>query len=599
MAQLTIQQAFDLALQHHQAGRLREAEQIYRKILANQPNNADAMHLLGVLANQMGRPDAAIELIRRTIALHPQFADAHLNLGNALKDNGQVDEAITAYRQAIAIKPDFADAYTNLSVVLKEKGQLDEATAAAKSATSFNPNSPEAHNNLGNALKDVGLVSEAIASYRRAIALRPSYAQAHSNLVYLLHFSPDFDAQAVREEASRWNQQHAAPLEQSIRPHGNDRDPERPLRIGYISPDFRAHPLAHNFLPLAIGHDPTHYRMICYSAVRKPDAMTQRLRTLADEWRDVPALSDEQLAQLIRRDKIDILIDLAEHTANNRLLVFARKPAPVQATCLCNIGTTGLPTIDYRVTDPYSDPPGTSQANYVEQIVLLPDCYFCHEVPRESPPGNASPVTQTGQITFGSLNNFTKVTPQALRCWSQILLALPKSRLILRCPSGSAQERVRTLFAEQGITADRIELLDRRLAPDEYLCLHHRIDIYLDPFPYSGHTTSMDALWMGVPLITLAGRTDVGRSGVFLLSNLKMQELIAQTEEAYVQKAVQLASDLNRLTAYRASLRQLMLESPLLDVPRFAGNMEAAFRTMWRRWCQSTDRVPSGSSEMG
>ncbi len=308
---------------------------------------------------------------------------------------------------------------------------------------------------------------------------------------------------------------------------------------------------------------------------------------MADEWRDTTRLSDEQLAELVRQDRIDILVDLSLHMAGNRLLVFARKPAPVQVTCLCSMGTTGLSTIDYRISDRYSDPPDFNDAYYSEQTIRLPDCYFCHQPPEKSPPVNPVPAVQTGYITFGSLNNFCKVTPEVLNLWSQILRSVPHSHLLLRCPAGSIQQRVCDFLAQQGIASSRIEFCTKRLSLQEYFSLHHQMDIYLDPFPYAGHTTSLDALWMGVPLITLAGQTDVGRSGVFLLAHVGMEELVAQTPQEYMQKAVELANDLPRLINYRAALRQRLLQSPLMDAPRFAGNIESAYRQMWHTWCST------------
>ncbi len=470
MTQLTIQQGFDLALQHHQAGRLQDAEQLYRQILARQPGHADALHLLGVIAYQVGRKDAAVDLIRQAILIKPNYAEAysnlgsalrdrgqldeaiaafrqaialnpnlpetHSNLGNALSDKGQLDEALTAYRQAIALRPTYAEAHYNLGNALKGQGQLDAAIAAYRQAIALKPDFAKAHSNLGAALKDNGQLDEAIATYRRVMVLAPEDAVVHSNLVYTLHFHPAYDAQAIYEEASRWNQRHAAPLARLIRPHPIDRDAERPLRIGYVSADFRGHPVGYNFLPLALAHDHRQFRLFCYSGVLQPDEVTARLRGLADEWRDTRGLSDEQLAEVIRQDRIDILVDFTMHMAHNRLLVFARKPAPVQATALCSMGTTGLTAMDYRISDRYSDPPAFNDAYYSEETVRLPDCYFCHEVPPESPPVSAVPASQAGYITFGSLNNFCKVTPPVLEVWGQILAAVPMSRLLLRCPAG-------------------------------------------------------------------------------------------------------------------------------------------------------------------
>jgi protein O-GlcNAc transferase len=568
------------------AWQLDEAISECRWAIRLKPDYAAAYGNLGNALRQRGQLDDAIVAFRRALNLNPNYAEAASNLGIALAEIEQWDDAIAAYRYALAHDPNFAAAHNNLGNALKDTGKLDEAVASYRQAIALKPDDCDAYNNLGNALKDMGQLDAAVAAYREAVALDPGNASIHSNLVYTLHFHPGYDAQAIYQEASAWSQQHAAPLRRSIRPHDNDRDPERPLRIGYVSADFRIHPVGFNFLPLALSHDQERYSIVCYSGARPPDAMTRRLRSLAREWRDTDQLSDAQLAELIRQDKIDILVDLGLHMGNSRLLVFARKPAPVQITALCSMGTTGLPMIDYRISDQYSDPPGFNDAYYAEETVRLPDCYFCHEVPPESPPVNAVPATESGHVTFGSLNNFCKVTPEVLDLWGQILAAVPDSRLLLRCPSGTAQASVRNILHRWEVAAGRIGFIDRRLARDEYLRLHHQMDIDLDPFPYSGHTTSLDALWMGVPLITLAGRTDVGRSGVFLLTNLNMQELIAQTRQEYVQKAVELAHDLPRLAAYRAVLRQRMLKSPLLDTPRFARNVEAACRQMWRKWCQ-------------
>jgi protein O-GlcNAc transferase len=598
-----------------------EAIASYQQSIKLQPDNVGAHNNLGNALRDKGQLDDAIAAFRRAVALKPDFATAHNNLGNALRDKRQLDEAMAAYRQAIALRPDYAEAHSNVGTILRDQGRLEEAIAAYRKAVSLDPKlaagfknlgkvlgdtgktdealvalrksillDPKdalAHLNLGNVLKDTGQLDEAIGEYRRAIEIAPDVPLYHSNLVCTLHFHPGYDARAIYEEASRFNQKHAQPLAHLIRPHKNDRDPDRPLRIGYVSCNFRNHPSSHNFLPLAIAHDREQFHFTCYSGGPRDDAVTDRLRRLASEWRKTALLSDEHLAELVRQDKIDILVDLTAHMANNRLLVFARKPAPVQVTMLCSMGTTGLPTIDYRISDRYSDPTDFNDAWYAEETVRLPDCYFCHEVPSESPPVNALPAETANHITFGSLNNFCKVTPAVLRVWGQILAAIHNSRMLLRCPAGSTQARVRNAMAEHGVAPDRMEFIDRLLPAQEYLRLHHHIDLYLDPFPYSGHTTSMDPLWMGVPLVTLAGRTDVNRSGVFLLSNLQMEELIAQSEAEYIDKTIELASKLPRLAEYRGTLRERMRRSPLLDPQRFTRNVEAAYRGMWRKWCRS------------
>jgi predicted O-linked N-acetylglucosamine transferase (SPINDLY family) len=456
----TTSEALAIAIRHHQGGRLQAAEQIYRQILAAEPEHADALHLLGVVAHQTGRHALAVDCIRRAIALKGDAAVFHLNLGNALKDQGKLDEAVACYRRALELNPDYVEAHNNLGVAFREQGKLDEAVACCRRALELKPDYAEAHNNLGVAFKDQGKLDEAVAAYRRAVEARPNLAAVHGNLLYAQLFSPGGDARSLYEEHRRWNQRHAAPLAKFILPHGNDRSPDRRLKVGYVSPDFRDHVVGRNLLPLFREHDRRRFEIACYADVYRPDEVTGRFRGHADAWRNTTGLSDGQLAQRIRADGIDVLVDLTLHMAHNRLLVFARQPAPVQVTFAGYPGTTGLSTIDYR-----------------------------------------------------------------------------------------------------------------------------GIDIGLDTVPYNGHTTSLDAFWMGVPVVTLVGPTVVGRAGSSQLRNLGLPELIASSPEQYVEVAAELARDLPRLSNLRATLRRRMQSSPLMDAPRFARNIEAAYRGMWRRWC--------------
>ncbi len=618
MGQLTIQQLFDLALQHHESGRLREAEQLYRQILAQQPEHPEALHHLGVIAFQERRNDAAVELIRRAIALNPKYAAAHgnlgsaltekgqldeaiasyrqalainprlakvhFNLGNAFNDKGQLDEAIDAYRQAIALNPDLPEVYNNLGNALKDKGRLDDAITAYRRAIAINPSHAEAHNNLGNVLKEAGLLDEAIAAYRRAMSLRTNYVQADNNLLYAIHFHPAYDVRMIQEEHRRWNQQYAEPLRKFIRPHTNNSDPDRELRIGCVSPDFREHPVARFVLPLLAAHRRDQFAVYCYADVRRSDGLTAAVRRHANQWRNIIGLTDERAAELIREDQIDILVDLTMHMANNRMLLFARKPAPVQVTYLAYCSTTGLNTIDYRLTDPHLDPPGLDGAFYSETSIRLPETYWCYALDDRSPEVNSSPALGTGEVTFGCLNNFCKISADALDVWMQLLHAIPKSRLILHAHEGSHRQRVHDLLQHQGINPRRLEFVSKVPLP-EYFALHRQIDIGLDPFPYNGGTTTCDALWMGVPVVTLAGRTAVGRGGASVLRNVGLPELVAETPQQYVQIATDLANDLPCLAELRRTLRRRMQASPLMDAPKFARNVEAAYRQMWRNWC--------------
>ena len=565
-------------------GKLDQALACYRRALELKSDFAQAHNNLGTVAKDQGKLDEALACYRRALELQPDYVEAQNNLGNVLKNQGKLDEALACYRRALELQPDYAQAHFNLGVALNEQGNLDEAIACYHRALELQPDFAAAQNNLGGAFKDQGRLDEAIACYRRALELKPDYADAHSNLVYAQLFCPDCDAETLYQEHRHWNRQHAEPLGRFIQPHANDSNPHRRLRIGYLSPDFRNHTVGLFLLPPLESHDHGSFEVFCYASVRVPDALTDLLRARADVWRDVLRLSDEQVAQTIRQDRVDILVDLTMHTANNRLLVFARKPAPVQVTYLAYCGATGLSTMDYRLTDPYLDPPGQDERFCSEQAVRLPETYWCYRPPTGSPPVNALPALEAGHVSFGSLNNFCKVSPPVLAAWSRLLQAVPGSSLLLHARAGSHRDRVRSFLVQQGISAERLAFVDF-LPTADYFGVYQQIDVALDPFPFAGGTTTCDALWMGVPVVSLAGRTAVGRGGLSILSNVGLADLVARDSEQYVRIAAGLASDLPRLSQLRAALRGRMQDCPLMDAPRFARNVEAAYREVWQRWC--------------
>ena len=418
----------------------------YQQILEVEPNQAVAIHLLGVIAHQVGRPDEALACYRRALELMPDYAEAHVNLGLAVKAEGKLDEAVACYRRALELEPSLADAHNNLGVALKDQGKLDEAVACWRRALELKPGFAKAHCNLGAVFKEQGKLDEAVACCRRALELKPDFAQAHSNLLYARVFSPDCDAQTLYEEHRRWNQQHAAPLAKFIEPHRNDRSPERRLKIGYVSPDFRRHPVGRFLLPLLESHNHGQFEIFCYASVRNPDTTTDHCRRHVDVWRDVLGLSDEQVAQTIRQDRIDILVDLTMHMADSRLLVFARKPAPVQVTYLAYCGTTGLSTMDYRLTDPYLDPPDRDERFYCEQSVRLPETYWCYRPVSSTPGVNSVPALDCGYTTFGCLNNFCKVTPLTLATWCRLLQTMPGRGCCCTPPRAAIGERYRMFW---------------------------------------------------------------------------------------------------------------------------------------------------------
>jgi len=565
-------------------GHVDEAVACYRRLLEQRPDLPEVHNNLGTALRAQGQFEASVASYRRAVELNPRYAEAHNNLGTVLQTQGKLAEAVACYRQALALQPNHTPAYSNLGNALQMQGHLDEAVANYRQALALDPNTADAHHNLANALKDQGQIAEALAACRRALELRPSHSPSFNNLVYTSHFLPDGGGAALAEELRRWNELHAAPLADSIPPHTNDRSAERRLRVGYVSPDFRVHPVGRFLLPLLEAHDHERFEIYAYASVFAPDALTERCRDAVDVWRDVAGLSDAQLASAIRADQIDVLVDLTMHMAGSRLLSFARKPAPVQVTYLAYVSTTGMAAMDYRLTDRYLDPPGEEPRHYAEQSIRLPETYWCYRPGVETPGVNALPALDAGWVTFGSLNNFCKLSPAALDTWIRLLQAVPRSRLLLHAHRGSHRDRLRELLAERGVLPERVSFMGA-LPAEEYFRLYHRVDVALDPFPYSGGTTTCDALWMGVPVVSLAGPTAVGRGGVSILSNVGLQELVANDLEHYVALATELAGAPSRLVQLRTTLRRRMQQSPLMDAPRFARHVEAAYRETWRRWC--------------
>ena len=613
---------FNLGNALKRQGKLDEATAAYRQAIAIKPDDAEAYSNLGAALNDRGKLDEAIAAYRRAIVIKPDLAEAHSNLGNAFKNQGKLDEAIAAYRRAIAIKPDYAEAHSNLGAALNDQGKLDEAIAACRQAIAIKPDYAEAHSNLGNALKNQGKLEaaiasyrqaiatdpdlaeahsnlgialsnqgkleEAIASYRQAIATNPDLAEAHSNLLFCLNYDDKSTAAQLFAAHREWDERYGRPLSRPT-VYANERETERRLRVGYVSPDFRQHSVAYFLEPLLKGHDRQAVEVFCYAEVRQPDSVTARLHGLADHWLTTVGLSDDELAERIRADGIDILVDLAGHTAHNRLPVFARKPAPVQATWLGYPNTTGLEAIDYRLVDAVTDPAGEADAWASETLVRLEGGFLCYGGLRDAPEPTAPPCLNAGTVTFGSFNNPAKVSAATFDAWARLLARLPQARLLLK--GKPFADATRALFlahlGERGVAAERVELVAWLPNNAAHLALYDRIDIALDPFPYNGATTTCEALWMGVPVVTLRGDRHAGRVGASLLGQIGLPDLIANSVEEYVEIALALAGDPGRLHDLRRSLRPRLAESPLCDGHAFARKVEVAYRAMWRRWCEA------------
>ncbi len=558
----------------------------YRKALAIEPNHVEALNNLGKVLQSLGRSDEALASYRRALMLKPDYAKALSNVGRVLQVQGKVDEALASYRQAILIKPDMPETYCYMGKALRVQGNLTEAVASFQKALALDPDSSLAYHGLAEVYREQGRPQEAISCYRKALSIRPDSVETHSSLLLAMQYTTDFSAPEIFAEHLRFAQQFESPLKPLWSAHQNVPDANKRLKVGYVSGDFRQHSVASFIEPIISSHDKNTIEVYCYYNHPKNDHISDRIAASADHWFQCFGLKDDELADRIRNDGIDILVDLSGHTSFNRLLTFARKPAPIQMTWIGYPGTTGLAAMDYRLTDEYLDPAGMTEQFHTETLLRLPSsCTF--QPSAESPPVNALPALACGYFTLASLNNLLKVNRDTIRLWARILLALPNARLMLGNATGSqTQQRLASLFAQEGISADRL-IFHPRMPTMEYLALHHQIDLALDPFPYNGGTTTGHSLWMGVPVITLAGDRTVSRSGNAILSNFGLTECIARSEQEYFDRVLEFARDLPRLEQLRQSLRQIMTSGQNIGALGLTQSLEAAYRAAWHKWCRA------------
>jgi predicted O-linked N-acetylglucosamine transferase (SPINDLY family) len=678
---------FGEAIQHHRAGRLAEAEALYRQVLVLDSGHAGSLNFLGVLAHQRGDHGGAATLIgqaialnkrvaafhsnlgmalkaqgmtaqavvayRRALSLAPRDAVAQFNLGNALSEQGKPAEATAAYRRALAAKPDYADAHlalggalqaqgdlagaakgfgqatallpgngeahfrlglvlqlkgdltgaeasygrvlsitpdhggalTNLGKILADRGRSTEAADLYRRAIAIEPGNADAMSNLGTVLTEQGNLAEADRCYEAALALRPDHALTHSNLLMNLHYgvahSGDYRFARARQFGERFGGRNTG------EPFANDRRTDRRLRVGYVSGDFRAHPVGYFLLAVLPAHDRAAIELFCYSNADVRDAVTDRLRAAAKGWRDIARLSDEDAARLIRRDRIDLLVDLSGHTAGNRLTLFTLEPAPVQLSWLGYFGTTGLKAIDHVIADEIVAPPA-DDCHFTENVVRLPGCFLCYEPHPLDIAVAPPPALTSGRLTFGCLNNLAKITEGTIALWARLLLCVPGARLLLKTKGladAEVRDTVQARFGAHGIAVDRL-MLEGHSPLAEAMETYNRIDIALDAFPFGGGTTTADALWMGTPVVTLRGDRWVGRMSTSIMTAIGHTELIADDADEYLEIAAGLAADLQRLAALKSSLRSDLERSAFCDGPGFARKLEAAYRATWRAWCE-------------
>jgi predicted O-linked N-acetylglucosamine transferase (SPINDLY family) len=517
-----------------------EAEKVYRRLLQSDPDNLPALVNLGRVYRELDRHEESMRCLRRAIELSPQLAEAHYNLANNYNDLYRLGEAEQSYRKALEILPAFAQAAVNLGSMVFSQGRIHEA----------------------------------IDWYRKAWRMQPDYHEAAGNYLMALNYSSDLSPEYVYEQHRDWGARQTAPVTGAVRARPDAL--RLPLRLGLVSGDFRNHSVAFFIDALLRHHDREQLHIVCYANVRKPDSRTDSLRALAAGWRDVTGMSDAAVATQVAEDAIDILVDLSGHTDGNRLGVLARKPAPVQVTYLGYPNTTGLSAVDYRISDAIADPPDQPELA-VEKIVRLPGIFICYTPPDTAPPVQPEADDPDRPLTFGSFNSPAKISDELLEVWAELLAQMPESRLFLKGVAfvdESAGRRLRTAFEARGVDPQRLEVRGWTREIPEHLALYHRVDIALDTFPYNGTTTTCEALWMGVPVVTLSGRAHAGRVSHAILAGIGREQWAASNVGEYVQKAMMLAADVAALREGRAALRQLMAESLLTDAVQHARNME-------------------------
>lgn len=602
--------------------KLEDATSNYRKALQYAPNIAEIHYNLGINLLRQGYADDAESHQRRALELNPNYTDAWSALGMVQFSCGQLEDAGISYKKALSINPEHAEALRGYAAILSmlkifddsieffkksllinpgnENAMIGLATAYLgandhKMALSVykqlivqNPDLAEPHIGVASVYKAQGKYEDAINSYRNALEIQPEHHTAYSDLVMLMNYSDRFTPSCIYNEHVNWARKYS--LKISKLKYENISDPDRRVRVAYLSPDLRKHVVVNFFYPILKHHNTDHFEIYCYAEVAQEDPWSQLLKAETSHWINTYSKSDAQLIDQIRADKIDILIDLAGHTKGNRLLALTARPAPIQMTYLGYPNTTGLSTVDYRLTDKWADPEGDSDNFHTENLIRLSNGFLCYLPMNEMPNISTLPAVENGYITFGSFNNLTKITASVVKLWARILNKSPDAKLVIKNRSLNApqvRERYLALFKSHGIEDSRIQLFSATKSYDDHLNTYNQIDIALDTFPYNGTTTTCEALMMGVPVITLAGNMHAGRVGISILSQIKLTDYISQTPDEYIQLALKKASDIEELSKLRNTLRNQFLTSSLADGQQFTQDIEQSYRHIWKNWCDA------------
>ena len=602
-----------------QKGEFDVAEKICKEIITNDGENSEALHILGNIYYFKGDYDAAIQTIGKAVTILPTNPKYHTDLGFVFKKAGNYDRAIYFYKYAIKVDPSFSTAYINLATLLEELNNYEECVDAYLKALNLEPENIKIYNNLGHvyfkhrnlkkaidiykrglrldtggpesaslyanlgvALFPTGRYEEALACIKESLRILPTYASGHSNLLLYMHYLPQYHYDEIFDAHIKWGETQTKDII-PLHTHGNDRNSERTLRIGYVSGDFHDHSVMYFFTPI-LRNTSTNFHTYIYANQAYGDAVTNQVRARASQWRVIMGAPDEQVVRMIVDDEIDILVDLSGHTANNRLGIFARRPAPVQITYLGYPDTTGLRAMNYRFTDIYSDPK-EMPTPASEKLVRLSPGFLCYSPSASAPRVGPLPLCDNGYVTFGSFNNLCKINRAVIELWSEILRNMPTARLVLKSSyfkDDSVRESYIKMFREHGVAETRVGMITYMPSLEQHLDAYNNIDISLDPFPYNGTTTTFESLWMGVPVITLVGHSHASRVGKSILSRIGFRQLIAANTKDYVDRTVYLAEDMELLRNMRTNLRATMQNSSLVDAKGFTAMLEETYRSLWR-----------------
>lgn len=572
---------FNLGLAHVGLGELGQAIAAFRKTADLEPQNPDAHSRMGDALMRAGKLQEGVQAFRKAADLRPDDPRMLNNLALALSNSGNPTEAVPLLQKAIALAPTYPDAHNTLALAYEALHRKDEATQHYHEAVRLNPDFADAWSNLGTNLTEQGRIDEAITALRKSLEIRPLAPPIASNLLLTLTYSSTFPPEELAAEHTRWASTFASETPPSPAPH--DPRPDRRLKLGYISADFRSHTVAGFIEQLFRHHNREQVHLTAYANVARADATTEMLKSLADDWRPIAGVPDERVAEQIRNDHIDILIDLSGHTAGNRLLTLAHRPAPIQCTVFGYPNTTGLKAVDYRITDEVSDPPGMTESLYAEDLLRLPCLPWVYQPPGDAPDLTPLPGLDRSTITFGCLNNAAKISEACLQAWVRILKEIPSARLVLLAGQSEAgAKRLTDLLTAAGVSGDRLQMVFR-LPRSEYYEAYQLFDLALDPFPYNGGVTTCDALWMGVPVLTLAGNTYVSRQGAAILTHAGLGEFVAESVDGLVALARTWAENRDVLAEIRAGLRDQLARSPVADGPAYVRHLEEALRRAWQK----------------